>query len=584
MTDQRRGIMRGGIGASAWHYRITGWQARPGIFAHPPEPRMIGSIETGRQLCAGIFHFDGQRVEALQSSIWQIEPPVIGFDMTRHGFTWLDDLAALGNSEAEELARNWVHSWLLRPGPLAVAWSPEIAARRLMRMINHAQMLERGWGPKPLRLFRKALTRHTLYLTKTWPGSDEGLPRFETLCGMIYAGLSLQKMEPAVRPGIQALEQYCADHIDENGSVESRNPSELLALFTHLVFADLALTEAGLMAQTQHRKAIERIAPTLRALRHADGGLARFHGGDRSADGKLDWALASAGVRSRRPEGLSMGYARLSRGRTTAIMDAAPPFMGPNARQAHASTLAFELTSGRRPLIVNCGSGAAFGEEWQRASRATPSHSTLGIEGFSSSRLGGSRTDADFLVEGPTVVEVDEERHRGPASIVAGHNGYETSHGLIHVRRLDLGEDGRALMGEDVLTAVTETDIRRFDRLLEGSRDDPQGPGIPFSIRFHLHPDVTASIDLGGTAASLMLKSGELWIFRHASNARLSLDPSVFLDQTRSAPVPCLQIVLHARAQDHATAITWSLAKAQASGPAIRDISRDEPAQLTDMS
>ena len=74
-----------------------------------------------------------------------------------------------------------------------------------------------------------------------------------------------------------------------------------------------------------HLAAIERIAPTLRTLRHSDGGLARFHGGGRGAEGWLDHALASSGVRGAQPDGLSMGYARLSAGRTSVIIDASPP-------------------------------------------------------------------------------------------------------------------------------------------------------------------------------------------------------------------------------------------------------------------
>ena len=83
-----------------------------------------------------------------------------------------------------------------------------------------------------------------------------------------------------------------------------------------------------------------------------------------------------------------MGFARLSGGRTTVIVDAASPPGGAAGGLAHASTNAFELTSGRRPLIVSCGSGAPFGPDWRLAGRATASHSTLAVEGFSSSRLG----------------------------------------------------------------------------------------------------------------------------------------------------------------------------------------------------
>ena len=83
--------------------------------------------------------------------------------------------------------------------------------------------------------------------------------------------------------------------------------------------------------------AIERIAPTLRTLRHTDGGLARFHGGGRGAEGWLDHALSTSKIKTRQPDGLSMGYARLSAGRTSVIIDASAPPGGPASVNAHAS-------------------------------------------------------------------------------------------------------------------------------------------------------------------------------------------------------------------------------------------------------
>ena len=64
------------------------------------------------------------------------------------------------------------------------------------------------------------------------------------------------------------------------------------------------------------------MAPTLRTLRHSDGGLARFHGGGRGLDGRLDHALLQSGNRDMNSDGLAMGFARLSSGRTSIIVDA----------------------------------------------------------------------------------------------------------------------------------------------------------------------------------------------------------------------------------------------------------------------
>ncbi len=194
-------------------------------------------------------------------------------------------------------------------------------------------------------------------------------------------------------------------------------------MFTLLTWVSAALGESGQEPPAEHLAAIERIAPTLRALRHADGGLARFHGGGRGLEGRLDHALATSGVRGMAHPGLSMGFSRLTGGRSTLVMDGAVPPTGRASENAHASTLAFELTSGRRPLIVNCGTGAQFGEEWRKAGRATPSHSTLGLKGISSSRLddnGGNRTGQ--LTRTPQEVQLQHLQDLGKTGVFADHD------------------------------------------------------------------------------------------------------------------------------------------------------------------
>src|SRR5690606_14633371 len=164
-----------------------------------------------------------------------------------------------------------------------------------------------------------------------------------------------------------------------------------------------------------------------------------------------------AAGRAGRAHGLAMGYARPAAGRTPIIGDAAPPPKGRASANAHASTLAMELTSGRRPVVVNCGSGASFGPDWRRAGRATPSHSTLCIHGFSSSRLGTAgvlpTSAKGEFTDTPDQVWAQPEDDSAGHRLMTGHNGYAATHGLTHVRQLMLSIDGRALAGEDTLGA-----------------------------------------------------------------------------------------------------------------------------------
>ena len=577
-------INTGSLGAqktrllNLWHAKAaTMTRAQAKGFVSSPEPRTIGSFARGRQLIAGNFLLAGTLVEQPPTLMpWDIENPDPAFALELHGFAWLDDLAAVGDTRARDAAQRWLWGWIERYGKgNGPGWSPDLTGRRLIRWINHALFMLRGHDAPDSTAFYRSLRQQTQFLSRRWHGAVPGLPRFEALTGLIYASMALEGQEHLADPAVKALARECATQIDDQGGLPTRNPEELLDVFTLLTWAAAALSDAGRGAPKPHLEAIDRIAPTLRTLRHADGGLARFHGGGRGLEGWLDHALSTTRAKNRQPSGLSMGFARLSAGRTSVIVDASAPPAGAASFSAHASTLAFELTSGRRPLVVNCGSGASFGPAWRRAGRATPSYSVLSLDGYSSARLDepNRHTGQEALIDGPTHVPVEIGAGSDALRFEGGHDGYVSTHGLTHARTIELTFDGRAVAGEDILLAMNDEDKLRFDKALDGT----QLRGIKYDIRFHLHPEVDATLDLGGAAVSMALKSGEIWVFRHDGGQSLALEPGVYLETTRLKPRSAQQIVLSGRAVDYATRVRWSLSKAQETAIGVRDLSRDDP-------
>lgn len=556
--------------------RFQAWRAARSApataFTSTPEPRSIGDAARGRQLLAGNFLLAGHLLEAPDTVPWDAEMPGPGFEAALHGFRWLDDLAALGTTEARVAAQHWTWEWIARHGRgHGPGWTAALTGRRLIRWISHAVLLLRGRPEQDSAVFFAVLGRQTLFLSRRWKAAPQGLPRFEAICGLIYAGLSLEGMQRHIRPALAALDRDCTREIDGEGGIATRNPEDLLEVLSLLVWAQEALEAVKLGPSEAHRTAITRAATTLRALRHADGALARFHGGGAGQAGLLDHALAASRTRPGvLPSGLAMGYARLAAGRTTLILDAAAPPTGAASANAHAGTLALEMTSGRRPVIVNCGSGAGFGEDWRRAGRATPSHSVLALEGVSSSRLGAEgAAQGDLLVTVPREVTAQRKPMHTGTQLILRHDGYRPSHGLIHTRNLALDRDGRSLSGEDMLATETEADRTRLDAALTGAE---RLEGLPAVLRFHLHPEVDAALDMGGAAASLALRSGEVWVFRHDGRATLTLEPSVHLEPGRLKPRPTRQLVLRGRVTEGRLRIGWTLEKAQDTPQAVRDM------------
>ena len=177
----------------------------------------------------------------------------------------------------------------------------------------------------------------------------------------------------------------------------------------------------------------------------------------------------------------------------------------------------------------------------------------------------------EALIDGPTKLLCEIKQMGDKIRFEGGHNGYVALNGLTHVRKLDLSSDGRALVAEDILMAIEDKDKRAFNKAFEAS----ELAGLAYQVRLHLHPDVDPQVDLGGTAVSLTLKSGEIWVLRFDSSCQIQLENSVYLENGRLHPRATKQIVLSQRAIEYASRISWSLSKAHDTAVAVRDVNLD---------
>ena len=278
--------------------------------------------------------------------------------------------------------------------------------------------------------------------------------------------------------------------------------------------------------------AIERMAQALRAMRYGDGCLALFNGAKEDTAALIDLVLAQASRTGRPTLALTDGgFQRLQAGRTVVLVDCGRPPPPGLDRLSHAGTLSMEMSVGRERLIVNCGAAPAAGSQWRDATRATAAHSTLVIADTNSSEL-----RPNGIGRQPEHVDAQRQEANGAHWLEASHDGYRKPYGAVHRRRLYMAESGEDIRGEDVIEA-----------------EIPQA----YSLRFHLHPSVQASLQQDGEAVLLRLPSGMGWRLR-AEGARMTLEESVYL----GGPEPRRgeQVVLTGHA-DGPQQVKWAISK-----------------------
>ena len=529
----------------------------PDDIIHYTEPRAIGSFEVGQQLIDGQFFFAGELIKASSKSIWSISSPTPDFTAEMHGFNWLDDLAAVGDMQARQLAQAWSMDWITRydngKGP---GWTPALTGRRMLRICAHARFLFQDMEKPHGRLVMRSLARQLNYLGASWKKETAGRPRLEALAGLIFAGVSFEGREKSLAMANKAIGGECKRHIGTNGEIVTRNPEELMEIFTLLTWVFRTLEDANVTPDKRLIAALERIAPTLRSLRLGDGTLTRFHGGGRGREGWLDQVLSDSRVRKSRPGELAMGYERMTAARITLLVDCAKPPALPVSHHGHASTLAFEMSSSRYPILVNRGAGQKFGVKWERACRETSAHNTITIEKTSSSRIAPvgivSNTYGERLLDTPANVTRSRKADQQGDWLLATHDGYSDAYGLVHQRRLYLSPDGREFRGQDSLTATTEVERKQFKQATAHASN----LGITYRAHFHLHPDVKSKLTDDGKSIALQLPNKEVWVFRH-EGGQVALESSTYLDQWRLKPRATKQIVVTSRVVDYSDRITW---------------------------
>jgi uncharacterized heparinase superfamily protein len=465
-----------------------------------------------------------------------------------HGFAWLRDLRALGTDAARLRGRALTADWLsLGADPIAEA--PEVAGARISAWLGHWDFLAATADDAFRKALMQRMAQDARQVTAELPAEATHRGALVALKGAMAAAVALEE-EAWLGRCVRFLQPELERQFHPDGGHVERSPAQLLGALQDVIEIRNLLHGAGVEAPPILNAVLDRAAPALRLLRHADGGLALFNGTREETPAMLDLVLTQAQSRGRAPAALpETGFHRLQASRTLVICDVGAPPPGTRDaaagglprgadRFAHAGTLSFEMSVGRDRLIVNCGAAPAAEGEWRDALRATAAHSTLVLADTNSSEL-----KPEGLGRRVENVEADRQEANGAQWLEATHDGWLRQFGLRHRRRLYLSESGDDLRGEDVLEPDREVEV----------------PG--FVLRFHLHPAVVASLQQDEAGVLLRLPSGVGWRLR-GKGARVAIEESIHL---AAEPRRSQQVALYAEAG--ASSVQWAISRVTMQGP-----------------
>ncbi|HET9904153.1 MAG TPA: heparinase II/III family protein [Xanthobacteraceae bacterium] len=539
------------LGRRAQANPLVRWRFSPALadrLVIAPQDLRTADPTRASEIYAGRFAFAGKIVLCDGRSPFAVPAPSSEWAQGLEGFGWLRHLRAADSAITRSHARALVDDWISshsRWNP--VSWSPEVVSRRVISWLSHAPFLLSEADARFYRRFIRSLSRQVRFLRWSLRGMGEGLPQLQAICALNYAALCMAGQARLMRFAGGRLVAALQRQILPDGGHISRNPGALIELLLDLLPLRQAFGARNLPPPPALVNAIERMMPMLRFFRHGDGAFANFNGMGPTPPDLLATVLAYDDARGRPVNNAAhSGYQRLEAPGAVVIVDTGRPPPMPVSQEAHAGCLAFEFSVGRHRLVVNCGLPAIGRESWRHFARTTAAHSTLTLAGLSSCRFLNAprlqRLIGTPIVNGPQDIAVGRDSTPEGMHLVASHDGYARRCGLVHERRLLLAADGRRLDGEDTL------------RPARGHRMPRRVPDA-YTLRFHLHPAVSAVPLTHRNAVMLTLPNRDVWTFE-ANEHPVAIEDSVYLAGPHG-PQRTTELVIYGNARQAAT-VSWS--------------------------
>ncbi len=517
------------------------------------DPTIAGDIYSGR------FAFVGQIVESGGQSPFETDPPSEEWARILHGFGWLRHLRVSDRAVSRSNARALVDDWIrLTSRKHAIAWDPDVVSRRVLAWLSQSPLVLEDCSRAFYRRFMRSLGKQIRYLRRAVNEAPEGMPRLRVAIALSAAAVSVGGPTRYIRQASKRLDYELDHQILPDGGHVSRNPGAVIEILADLLPVRQAFNARGVAPSQSMMNAIDRMMPMLRFFWHGDGSFALFNGMGATPTDLVATILAYDDARGLPPNNAShSGYQRLAVGRTVVLVDTGKPPPVSMSHLAHAGCLAFEMSSGRNIVVVNCGAPARDRKVLWRVARSTAAHSTAVLNDTSSCRFLTTEWMKKWIgtpiVSGPRKLTVERQEDDGMISVTASHDGYVRRFKTVHERSLLLTADGGQLIGVDRL--------RRTDAKSRNNDDQ-------YAIRFHLHPTVKASRLRSGEAILIVCPDGEAWEFTARSSEpgdpdsealAAMLEESIFLSDTHGHRHTD-QIVVYGRIR-HAPTVTWMLTR-----------------------
>ena len=506
------------------------------ILVTPYDP-WPGDASIGEKILVGDFNFSTRKKDLTsQKVLWELSNSKDFWKDEVHTFSWLRHLKARSGPLARKHARKLIKDWLLKNNKWDEnTWRLDILARRISAWTTNMSFLlaekdeEFSFNLKKnlykqikhLNIFttKKSLRK----LDKIYEIDESSIKKFKILRGLILSGVCFEGGNKRFLKSLILLKNEILNNFNEEGVHISRVPSAQLSILGDLVTMRDIIMAAKKDVPEYLSAQIKKTAHSLRFFRTLDGSLCTFNGSKRETKFVVDKILNAADGKARGKGPLTLiktGYEKLVVPEACVLIDSFSSSNKSFSKTPHA----IEVYIGKQRLLGSCGSSFSKNYDWKKILKSTAAHSTISIE----------ESDAFIGLDFKQKSYSKRYTQNGSELVELIHYGYFNRYSSICFRKVELGNDGKNIAGLDKIES------KKLNN---------------FNIRFHFSSNIKISLSLDKKSVVLATKD-QGWRFLYEGPVKLSLDPSIFIDDGGKIN-NTFQIVLSGATKKLQTNILW---------------------------
>ncbi len=329
---------------------------------------------------------------------------------------------------------------------------------------------------------------------------------------IILVGLCYQNKNNYLAFGTSSLKKISKIVLDNNGFPKSRSIKQLIFYLKYFILIREWFKESQKNIPEHIDETIYHLSQAYAFFRINKDTDFLFNGNNISNNEDFDNYLKRMGYKFKNENHELGGYIIFKNKKTCLIMDAGPSPNYKHTKDYQSGALSFEIVSGGKKLISNCGY-YKNNNKFNQISKSSAAHSTLVIDDNSSCKF--IKVNDFFLTkEDLKIVEKDSTFEKDYWKITASHDGYLKKYNSIHERKIEFYPNQMTFIGNDKIIKKKINHHYKFD------------------IRFHVEPNVKLMKTQDNKAILIELQD-EGWKFT-CENFDINIDNGLYFGNKNS--------------------------------------------------